>query len=455
MLEKLRIIYSMHKVKSHFILILIGILLFVLPPSLEIETSFPLLTNLSFVLGAAFITSSIIFFIIGDSHDAVLDEHRKLFSDLYEKSSITQEANGFGLCQIVFPRSNLCFKDLFDKVGIKNIDICGVTLKTPLYSMITSGRMLELLESGANVRVLLSHPESSYLSARMKSEENHSLKANVESVILRLVDLIQTTSDSIKGSLDVNYFDGSKDSFYLRIDDLIYVYGYSFGQDASNEPVFIYKFNSIGGNHFTKTFNKKWEVRSHLSGEQRLMVFLFRDWLKDNWYNEYDNLNQVLNMVQRFSLERNGCPASAELCLAALAHDVERCLPHRIVKPNMDPSSADYDSEYEKYKLSHQHNSRDKFIELSTKLGINSDLSQKASILIADHDIPSGLNMSTDLEILRAADGYVFFLNDIKKYREVNGEQRLRKKAKFMWRFTDKDVLRHPELLEYKRYFEL
>ena len=451
MFEKLSAMYKAHKRAVYFFIMLVGIVLLTWPLVSGVYKEIQLIKDITSAVGVAFVTSSLIFLIMGDSHDAMISEYRNLFDKLDSNNKITLEANQIGLSRIIYSRSSLEFDELFNKNGIQRIDICGVTLKTPLYSRITSGRLAQLINDGAQVRVLLAHPESSHLYARMIAEDNHSLKANAESVANRLVDLIQASSKDTRGGLELNFIDASKDSFYLRIDDLIYAYSYSYGQDASNEPVFVYKSGTKGGEYLSKVFESKWEARSHLHGKQRENLFKLKFWLKKNSNEEYDNLVEVLDIAQRLSFERNGCRASAELCLAALAHDIERYRPKRIVKPQMDPSSPSYDSQYSEYKKKHQENSKTKFLKIARELDIDDALANKAAVLIANHDVPATDKQSLDLEILRVADGYVFFKNDTKEYEKNNGRERLWKKAKFMWRFSEKDISRHPELKKYQK----
>ena len=121
-------------------------------------------------------------------------------------------------------------------------------------------------------------------------------------------------------------------------------------------------------------------------------------------------------------LEKLVPDADANLCLAALGHDIERsCEDRRVL-------STEYDS-FDDYKLAHARNSAEILTEIMADAGMTAEDAADIADLVANHETGGGSRS----DVLMNADMLSFFAVCLPLYYDRNGPETTRRRA--VWAF--------------------
>ena len=122
--------------------------------------------------------------------------------------------------------------------------------------------------------------------------------------------------------------------------------------------------------------------------------------------------------------------ADKALEIAALAHDIERGF-----EPNYDLKTQEKWSNYDEHKRIHSEKSANVISELLKKHGFDKKFIEKVKRLVLKHEV--GGDEESDL--VMDADSLSFFEENLVQYFEKYGEEKTRKKIKYMYqRMTEK-----------------
>jgi hypothetical protein len=122
--------------------------------------------------------------------------------------------------------------------------------------------------------------------------------------------------------------------------------------------------------------------------------------------------------------------ADYALQISALAHDIERGL-----EPNYHNKTKEKFDNYEKHKRTHSEKSAKIIIKLLEKYNFDKDFISKVKHLVLKHEFGGDFESN----LLMDADSISFFEENFVQYYEEYGEEKTRKKIRFMYnRMSDK-----------------
>ena len=130
---------------------------------------------------------------------------------------------------------------------------------------------------------------------------------------------------------------------------------------------------------------------------------------------EYSHSHSVLEWILKLKPK-----ADISLKIAALGHDIDRCIEPITNKKDFD--------NYDLYKKFHASRSAKIIVELMKKLDFDKKKIDKTKFLIENHEIGG----KGDAEILKEADSLSFFENNLKHYIEINPYY-VKDKIRFMY----------------------
>ncbi len=123
--------------------------------------------------------------------------------------------------------------------------------------------------------------------------------------------------------------------------------------------------------------------------------------------------------------------AKDSLEIAALAHDIERGF-----EPNYNERSKGKFENYAEHKRIYSEKSAKIIVKLLDKYRFDEEFVSKVKRLILNHEI--GGDLESDL--LMDADSISFFEENFVQYYEVYGEEKTKKKIRFMYNRMSKDA---------------
>lgn len=116
--------------------------------------------------------------------------------------------------------------------------------------------------------------------------------------------------------------------------------------------------------------------------------------------------------------------ASDALQISALSHDIERGL-----EPDYDNKTKGKFDNYEEHKRIHSEKSAKIIVDLMNKYNLDKEFITKVKNLVLRHEIGGDFESN----ILMDADSLSFFKDNLESYYEKYGEDKVRKKIRFMY----------------------
>jgi hypothetical protein len=249
----------------------------------------------------------------------------------------------------------------------------------------------------------------------------------------------------------VRFYDAPPHFFLLRQDHRLLFHHYLYGSDANNELVIVSDIAWEVGRHYAGVFESLWmDADICLEGVERESVLALRRWVEEHFAEEASALGRVEALCHELSMTLHRRPASGSLRLAALGHDIERSLAGATPRPTIAAGDPQYHEAYLEYKRRHQAASAERFEEIARReLGLPVAMITRARELIANHDVPLKAGADSELDILRAADGLQFLMNECDRYEEVHGKVARDAKVRFMSRVTPTIAGKYPSYALY------
>lgn len=132
--------------------------------------------------------------------------------------------------------------------------------------------------------------------------------------------------------------------------------------------------------------------------------------------------------------------ADIALLIAALAHDIERG-----VEPDYYNKTKEKFDNYEEHKRIHSEKSAKIIVELLEKYKFDEDIIKKVERLVLNHEIGG----DSESDLLMDADSISFFEENFVQYYEKYGEDKARKKIRFMYDRMSKKAQKLVQCIKY------
>lgn len=131
--------------------------------------------------------------------------------------------------------------------------------------------------------------------------------------------------------------------------------------------------------------------------------------------------------------------ADEALQIAALGHDIDRAVEkRRVKKENFE--------DYEEYKREHAKESAKIVCEILEKHGFKKDFIKKVRFLIENHEVGG----SKEADTLKEADSLTFFSFDIYHYLKDRGNDKTKKKIRFMYKRLSEEAKKLVNQIKFK-----
>ena len=117
--------------------------------------------------------------------------------------------------------------------------------------------ILECLNNGASIRLLVMDPNSQFVTQRA-IEENDDPKSIAKS-IMDLTDWVNNiNAKSTRGSIKIKYYNAMTIDFYWRIDDKLYFGPYWYGTSSQQTITYKYIKGGLGFSLYSDYFERLW-----------------------------------------------------------------------------------------------------------------------------------------------------------------------------------------------------
>lgn len=142
-----------------------------------------------------------------------------------------------------------------EKHSVKNLD--GIAFGLRSFRSIRKKDIIECLDNGMNMRLLVMSPDSEYIKQRAKEE-----KEDIDSIAKSVRELIawvdEVRKESKAGSIKIKVYDSMTIDFLWRIDDVVYVGPYLYGIPSQQTITFKYYKPGRGYKMYTDYFESLW-----------------------------------------------------------------------------------------------------------------------------------------------------------------------------------------------------
>ena len=138
---------------------------------------------------------------------------------------------------------------------VKKLD--GIAFGLRSFRSIRKKDIIECLNNGMDMRLIVMNPESSFIRQRA-IEENEPLDSIAKSVreLINWVDEVRNESKA--GTIEVKVYDAMTLDFLWRIDDVVYVGPYLYGFPSQQTITFKYSSPGKGYTLYIDYFNELW-----------------------------------------------------------------------------------------------------------------------------------------------------------------------------------------------------
>lgn len=139
--------------------------------------------------------------------------------------------------------------------NISQLDIIAFGLSS--FRSFHTNDVLNRLNHGMNVRILVMHPKGKYISQR--EVEEGDTRGNISKSILDLVEWAKNLNvHSSKGKIALKYYCCMTLDFYWRLDDELYIGPYMNGKKSQQTITYKFIKGGKGFNIYTDYFEERW-----------------------------------------------------------------------------------------------------------------------------------------------------------------------------------------------------
>ena len=119
----------------------------------------------------------------------------------------------------------------------------------------TDRQILSKLKKGINYRILTMNPQSDFVIAREKEEDNKNIKSSIETLVMWADSL---NAKSSRGKIIVKGYSSMTLDFYWRVDNVVYIGPYWNGYESQQTITYKYLKGGKGFKTYSDYFEKLW-----------------------------------------------------------------------------------------------------------------------------------------------------------------------------------------------------
>lgn len=174
-----------------------------------------------------------------------------------ELNNINELTNRWGIEKIFRTRAEKNYESdrILENHNIKELD--GIAFGLRSFRTSRARDVLECLNNGAIIRLLVMDPDSSFVIQRAVEE-----KEDPDAIAKSIRDLVHWADDlnskSKGGKIEIKYYNSMTVDFYWRIDDKLYFGPYWYGTPSQQTITFKFVNNGIGYALYKDYFERLW-----------------------------------------------------------------------------------------------------------------------------------------------------------------------------------------------------